>query len=173
MSLFHSGAKMRGMCLSPQRVSSAGSQSNKSHIKENFISIFGLIHAPLGLPMWRWWERIHRTVAEVKRGGFKPWVGKIPWRRTWPPAPVFSPGRSHGQRNLAGHSPRGHRRLNTTEHTCTLLGIPEETPKRVQFSRSVVSDSLRPHESQHARPPCPSPTPPEFPKRVATPKSLF
>ena len=29
----------------------------------------------------------------------------------------------------------------------------------VQFSRSVVSDSLRPHEPQHTRPPCPSPTP--------------
>ena len=29
----------------------------------------------------------------------------------------------------------------------------------VKFSRSVVSDSLRPHELQHARPPCPSPTP--------------
>ena len=29
----------------------------------------------------------------------------------------------------------------------------------VQFSRSVMSDSLRPHELQHARPPCPSPTP--------------
>ena len=29
----------------------------------------------------------------------------------------------------------------------------------VQFSRSVVSNSLQPHESQHARPPCPSPTP--------------
>ena len=29
----------------------------------------------------------------------------------------------------------------------------------VQFSRSVVSDSLRPHELQHSRPPCPSPTP--------------
>ena len=29
----------------------------------------------------------------------------------------------------------------------------------VQFSRSVVSDSMRPHESQHARPPCPSPSP--------------
>ena len=28
-----------------------------------------------------------------------------------------------------------------------------------QISRSVVSNSLRPHESQHARPPCPSPTP--------------
>ena len=28
-----------------------------------------------------------------------------------------------------------------------------------QISHSVVSDSLRPHESQHTRPPCPSPTP--------------
>ena len=37
------------------------------------------------------------------------------------------------------------------------LGKPKT--KSVQFSRSVVSDSLRPHESQHARPPCPSPTP--------------
>ena len=40
----------------------------------------------------------------------------------------------------------------------------KKTPKTyqfssVQFSRSVVSDSLRPHESQHARPPGPSPTP--------------
>ena len=31
--------------------------------------------------------------------------------------------------------------------------------KHIQFSRSVMSDSLQPHESQHARPPCPSPTP--------------
>ena len=29
----------------------------------------------------------------------------------------------------------------------------------VQFSRSVMSDSLQPHELQHVRPPCPSPTP--------------
>ena len=29
----------------------------------------------------------------------------------------------------------------------------------LQFSRSVVSDYLRPHELQHAKPPCPSPTP--------------
>ena len=32
-------------------------------------------------------------------------------------------------------------------------------PSSVQFSRSVFSDSLQPHESQHARPPCPSPSP--------------
>ena len=33
----------------------------------------------------------------------------------------------------------------------------------VQFSHSVVSDSSRPHESQHARPPCPWPTPGVYP----------
>ena len=33
----------------------------------------------------------------------------------------------------------------------------------VQFSRSVVSDSLQPHESRHTRPPCPSPTPRVYP----------
>ena len=34
----------------------------------------------------------------------------------------------------------------------------------VQFGHSVVSDSLWPHEPQHARPPCPSPTPRVYPK---------
>ena len=36
----------------------------------------------------------------------------------------------------------------------------------VQFSRSVMSDSLQPHEPQHARPPCPSPTPGVHPREV-------
>ena len=36
---------------------------------------------------------------------------------------------------------------------------PNWANSTVQFSRSVVSNSLRPHELQHARPPCPSPTP--------------
>ena len=35
--------------------------------------------------------------------------------------------------------------------------------ERIQFSRLVVSNSLRPHELQHARPPCPSPTPRVYP----------
>ena len=56
--------------------------------------------------------------------------------------------------------------------TCT--GGPHATPvlpfsySFIQLSRSVVSDSLRPHELQHARPPCPSPTP-----AVRTPKYMF
>ena len=30
----------------------------------------------------------------LKRPGFVPWVGKIPWRRVWQPTPVFLPGES-------------------------------------------------------------------------------
>ena len=36
-----------------------------------------------------------------KRGGFDPWVGKIPGRRAWQPIPVFMPAESCGQRSLA------------------------------------------------------------------------
>ena len=43
------------------------------------------------------------------------------------------------------------------------LPWPHSTIGSVQFSRSVVSNSLRPHELQHARPPCPSPTPGVYP----------
>ena len=40
-----------------------------------------------------------------------------------------------------------------------IICMPIDKFSSVQFSRSVVSDSLQPHESQHVRPPCPSPTP--------------
>jgi len=45
--------------------------------------------------------------------------------------------------------------LHTLKHAFTCMS----SFSSVQFSRSVMSDSLWPHESQHARPPCPSPTP--------------
>ena len=37
--------------------------------------------------------------------GFNPLVRKIPWRKKGQPTPVFLPGKSHGQRHLAGYSP--------------------------------------------------------------------
>ena len=50
-----------------------------------------------------------------KRIRFNPWVEKIPWRREWQFTPAFLPGESHGQRSLAGYSPRGHKDLDTTK----------------------------------------------------------
>ena len=46
-------------------------------------------------------------------------------------------------------------------NTQAIKGVLRKNIKNhsVQFSRSVLSDSLQPHESQHTRPPCPSPTP--------------
>ena len=43
--------------------------------------------------------------------------------------------------------------------TCAIQKVLADYIYISQCSRSVVSDSLQPHESQHARPPCPSPTP--------------
>ena len=39
--------------------------------------------------------------------------------RKWQPTPVFLPGKSHGQRSLAGYSPEGHKESDTIEHTFT------------------------------------------------------
>ena len=47
-------------------------------------------------------------------------------------------------------------------------GLTFITVSSVQLSHSVVSDSLRPHESQHARPPCPLPTPGVHPNSGAS-----
>ena len=46
---------------------------------------------------------------------------------------------------------------------CESIILIKTKQKSLQFSCSVVSDSLRPHESQHTRPPCPSPTPGVYP----------
>jgi len=47
----------------------------------------------------------------------------------------------------------------TAVHIVEYYSVIKLNEYSVQFSHSVVSDSLRPHESQHVRPPCPSPTP--------------
>ena len=65
-------------------------------------------------------------------------MGKIPWRRKWQPTPLFLPGeshgqKSHGQRILAGYSPRSSKESDTTEatdhaHTHTYLLLPPHLP---------------------------------------------
>ena len=52
-----------------------------------------------------------------RRHKFDPWVRKTPERRKWQPTPVFLPGKSYGQRSLAGYSPWHHRRLG--HKSCT------------------------------------------------------
>ena len=49
-------------------------------------------------------KRPPASSAVIKRHRFSPWVRKILWSRKWQPTPVFLPGKSHGQRRLAGYS---------------------------------------------------------------------
>ena len=45
-------------------------------------------------------ENLQRSLQNLKRSRFDPWVRKITWNREWLPIPVFLLGKSHGQRSL-------------------------------------------------------------------------
>ena len=57
-----------------------------------------------------------KNLPAMKRLGFDPWVGRIPWRRAWQPSSVFLPGESHG---LGAGQATVHRvtKSDTTEET--------------------------------------------------------
>jgi len=62
--------------------------------------------AILWLPRWLSGKESAYQSRKHRRGGFDPWVRKIPWRRKWQHTPVFLPGKFHGQRrSLVGYSP--------------------------------------------------------------------
>ena len=55
----------------------------------------------IGYPLQYSWaslvaQLVKNPAAMQIEPGFNPWVGEIPWRRTWQPTPVFWPGESHG-----------------------------------------------------------------------------
>ena len=61
------------------------------------------------------WLSGKEPACQCRRHRFDPWVGKIPWRRKWKPTPVFSGGKSHGQRSLVGCGPWGCKESGVTE----------------------------------------------------------
>ena len=75
----------------------------------------------IGLP---WWLSGEEPTCQCRRCGFNPWVRKIPWRRRCQPTPVCLPGKSNGQRNLAGYSPWGHKRVGHNLATKQQQQIP-------------------------------------------------
>ena len=62
-----------------------------------------------------------------------------PWRRKWQPTPVFLPGKSHGQRSLAGYSPWARKDLDTTEHTHTHTRTHTHTHTHTHTPKNVFS----------------------------------
>ena len=78
-----------------------------------------LILTEKGLHRWLSGKEAICQCRRCRRLGFNPWVGKISWRRKWPPIPVFLPEKSHGQRSLVGYSPWDSAEVNKTKHACT------------------------------------------------------
>ena len=74
-------------------------------------------------------SEVKESTCNAGGPGFSPWVMKIPWRRAWQFTPVCLPGVSHGQRSLAGYSPRGHKErdmtelLSTAQHFSEMAGL--------------------------------------------------
>ena len=66
----------------------------------------------------------------------KPGFSISPWRRKWQPAPVFLPGKPHGQRSLAGYSPQGNkvRHKLATEQFQPALSLSISRLKNPRFS---------------------------------------
>ena len=68
---------------------------------------------------------------------------KIPWRKKWPPAPVFLPAESQGQRSLAGCHPRGRKASDTAEHSAyKLLSISLQLRDRLSQRPMTPNCSL-------------------------------
>ena len=98
-------------------------------------------------------NRLH-SVLVVARGIFCCGVWDLV---SWP---VIKPRSLHWEHRVLATRPPGKSQITLLSVRRFILGRKDMTNlSSVQFSRSVVSDSLRPHESQHARPPCPSATP--------------
>ena len=64
--------------------------------------------------------------------GFNPLVSKASWKRKWQPTPVFLPGKSHGQRSLAGYSSWGCKRFGHN------LATKQQQPLQVFMTFVVV-----------------------------------
>ena len=56
------------------------------------------------------------------------WIAFSPCRRKWQPAPVFLPGKFHGQRSLVGYSPWGCKESDMTERLSTIFFRKEQIP---------------------------------------------
>ena len=81
---------------------------------------FGGINIHKGLPRWLSGKEF---TCQCRGYGFYHWDRKIPWRRKWQCTPIFLPGKSHGQRVLAGYSPWGHKRVGENLVTKTAAAI--------------------------------------------------
>ena len=85
--------------------------NNYCSLIENFYYCIYTLIIKYRLP---WCFTGRESACQCRRCRFNPWVRNITWRRKCQPAPVFLPGKPHGQRSLAGFAPWGCKELDMT-----------------------------------------------------------
>ena len=105
-----------------------------------FKSILPLI-THLGFPGGASGKESTCQYRKHKRCRFGPWVGKTPWRRKCQPIPVFLTEKSHGQNNLVGYIPWGHKertQLRTHTHITTCESSSHSPNCQIYVSTSQI-----------------------------------
>ena len=100
-------------------------------------SIFGGEHIVRGFPD----GSVVKSLPSMWETGFDPWGKKIPWKRKWPPTPVFLPGKSHRQRSLRLQSMELHgiRHDSVTEEQQPFYHFP------TTWLNSIVNSEYHPY----------------------------
>ena len=92
--------------------------------------------APITKQRLPWWlSGKESTFNEGDTGSILGW-GRSPEMQ---PTPVFFPGKSHGQRSLAGYSPRGYKRVRQDLATKTAKQITKETLQKFMEKQKDTS----------------------------------
>ena len=116
-------------------------------------SIPGLGRSPgeeIGYPLqYSWAFLVSQMIIyfQCVRLGFDPWVGKIPWRRSWQPTPVFLPGESlwtelPGGLQSMGSQKVGHNWATKCAHVCTHTHTQKYCSVIKKWRNSIICDNM-------------------------------
>ena len=78
------------------------------------------------------------SAGDTGEVGSVPRLGRFPWRRKWQPTPLFLPGKSHGQRSLAGYSLWGRKESDLTERLNTHPPHNTHKKKKIYVRNNIV-----------------------------------
>ena len=111
--------------------------------KGNRLGVFKVVRVSGGL-------NGEESASQHKRHRFNLWVGKILWRGKWQSTPVFLPGKSHGQKSLAGYSPWDQKESDMIEHAYSMhvpvyqagVRVPPGRTWRIKSPTSVKAGNI-------------------------------
>ena len=101
----------------------------RTHVRKMPITVFFMVAKKsrnFSRPTAEWLRTLVAQMVKNPPAMQETWVQSLGWedplKKEWLPTPVLLPGEFHGQRNLVGYSPWGHKELETTEQlTLSLL----------------------------------------------------